>query len=107
MRAARDAYSLARSHTRDIPCIIITASALGEGTSYLFLTGIQDGERASRPEDFCVTASLVPAPGARMRGREEWNQFAGATERHDTPRRGRGVRMAGCRAEGIALPLFP
>lgn len=70
------------------------------GISYLFLTGIQDGE--SRPKDFCVTCRLFScARHSREmdllspRRREEKNQFAGAAERHDTPRRDRGVRMAG------------
>lgn len=35
---------------------------------------------------------------------EERNQFAGAVERHDMPRRGRGVCMAGRRE--VFLPTF-
>jgi len=101
---------------RDIPCIIIAVSAFaggekeeeenrdgsGKRRDFLSIPDWNTGWRVTS-EGFLrhVPAVLLCPALARdgsalsPRRREEKNQFAGAAERHDTPRRDRGVRMAG------------
>lgn len=123
MRVARGA----RAH-RDIPCIIITVSALagGEdeqeeegrrrrrrmgvgrgGISYLFLTGIQDGE--SRPKDFCVTCRPLPCT---RHPRERWISSLFSAKRRRINSRGQPSGMirrdetAACVWQGEGLRYF-
>lgn len=117
MRAARSA----RAH-HDIPCIIITVSALArrergwerrgwewEEEGFLIYSWLEYKMASHVRRIFASRAGRSRVPGTREKWiscplrKEEKNQFAGVAERHDTPRRDRSVRMAGWRLRYFSL----